>query len=237
MHPLNYLKVRRYGERLVEVTWNLQLVPKSTVKADRGASEEIEENQKRAILRARSSIRRKIINAGLTHLVTLTYRENVLDKERAKADFSRFVQSVHSERPEWKYLAVFERQSRGAWHVHIATAGFQDVNFLREKWLAVVGQGSLNARAPRQTKVKNARVAMANYLSKYIGKDVKAWKLNKKNYFHSKNVTEPEPEKVFVEIGEISIEDFARALVQAEGDEVQYEWIDPSGERGRVSSF
>ncbi len=74
--------------------------------------------------------------------LTLTYRENVTDYKQTCSDLSRFVRKVKRELPGWVYVAIPEKQKRGAWHWHMAVIGRQDVNLLRECWRAVVGEGT-----------------------------------------------------------------------------------------------
>jgi hypothetical protein len=68
------------------------------------------------------------------------------------------------------YVAVLERQQRGALHPHLAVKGFQDVRLLRRCWYKIVGngQGQVNVRGPR---AGSSPVKLARYISKYISKD------------------------------------------------------------------
>jgi hypothetical protein len=63
------------------------------------------------------------------------------------------------------YVAVLERQQRGALHPHLAVKGFQDVRLLRRCWYKIVGngQGQVNVRGPRPG---SSPVKLARYLSK-----------------------------------------------------------------------
>jgi hypothetical protein len=50
------------------------------------------------------------------------------------------------------YVAVLERQQRGALHPHLAVKGFQDVRLLRRCWYKIVGngQGQVNVKVPTE---------------------------------------------------------------------------------------
>jgi hypothetical protein len=58
-------------------------------RAIKGTSLNKEQNEKRARARATGEIRRKCLSIGADHLVTLTYRDNVEDRERVLTDLER----------------------------------------------------------------------------------------------------------------------------------------------------
>jgi len=171
------------------------------------------------VKRSRKMVWRHVMSAGLDYLLTLTYRENVQDKARAKADLARFCDLIQASDPEWKYLAVFQKQKRGAYHMHLAVRGWQKVLWLRAKWREVVGEGNIDVRPPRANSgtYRWGRAQIAKYLSRYIGKDLTEEELNKKRYYHSKNVELPQVEVIplFMSFWEAGI--WARKLVSQVG--------------------
>lgn len=128
------------------------------------------ENSKRAVSRAKTTIRRTIMAAGLDHLLTLTYRENMQDTVRGWSDFVKFVRLVRAHIPHWPYIAVMELQERGAIHFHIAVANRQDVPLLRRLWHTVVGGPEMGNIDVQYFRGRKAR--LAKYLAKYISKDL-----------------------------------------------------------------
>jgi hypothetical protein len=176
--PHTALKLRNYGNGMAEIGWSF-VAAKPPIKGDRGTVLN-EEDQKRSQRRAASGLRRACQTMDADHLVTLTYRENVTDFEIAARDLTRFIRIVTSKKPTWQYVAVPERQQRGAFHWHIAVRGWQDVAFLRAAWLSVVGknQGNIDVAAPRAWSSRRAdqreapppSIRIAFYLSKYISK-------------------------------------------------------------------
>jgi hypothetical protein len=116
-------------------------------------------------------MRRKCLTIGADHLVSLTYRKNMQDRERALTDLDRFRRMLARSGYPLPYVAVLECQSRGAIHLHLGVKGFQDVRFLRRCWYKIVGkaQGQINVRGPRPGR---SPVKLARYLSKYISKDM-----------------------------------------------------------------
>jgi hypothetical protein len=119
--------------------------------------------------RARSRLRQLILASRADHLLTLTYRENIIDPDRACADLAKFVRIVKRRKPEWVYIAVVERQARGALHWHLAVCGRQDVALLRAAWRHVVGHGNIDVAAPRGSGSSHT-LRLVRYLGKYLSK-------------------------------------------------------------------
>ena len=139
------------------------------------------QNRDRSTRRARTQVRRLAKFKGLTVLLTLTYRENMVDRERMARDFDVFVKRVRRVIDGFEYICVFERQKRGAWHAHIAVRRImshylhrgmmvKSYDLLRSMWRGVVGQDNGNVDVSRNKKVNRSSAKLASYLSKYIGK-------------------------------------------------------------------
>lgn len=162
-------------------------------REDPNADEKAEANRKRAARRAKTRVRRLCKAQGCDTLLTLTYRANQTDLELAKRHFQSFVDRMQwaltpeggrtgtNKRAAFVYVAAFEQQKRGAWHVHIATHALprelrarngvrvKSFNVVRAIWRRVVGdlEGNIDqSRRKRSSKKSPARVA--SYLSKYI---------------------------------------------------------------------
>lgn len=123
--------------------------------------------------RARVGIRRAIMERKCDYMVTLTYRENMVDRGRAVDDLRLWIDGVRAALGSFVWVAVPERQERGAWHWHIAVKGWQNLPVLRGVWKRVVGEGAVNIRAPRGSgRPRWGRLRLAYYLMKYISKSV-----------------------------------------------------------------
>lgn len=142
-------------------------------------------NRERATKRARTKVRRLAKSKGLATLLTLTYRENMCDRERMKRDFDVFMKRLRRAVPNVEYICVFERQKRGAWHAHIAVRRVlpfyvqkgvmvKSYDLLRSMWRGVVGADNGNVDVSRNRRVQRSAAKLAVYLSKYIGKDLGA---------------------------------------------------------------
>lgn len=158
-----------YGNGLGEVGW--AYVPSlKKDKGHRGNSANREENEDRSVRRARSRLRKLILSVQADHMLTLTYRDNVTDFDQACDDLSKFVRVVKGKLPGWIYVAVAERQKRGAWHWHMAVCGRQDVALLREAWRHTIGAGNIDVTPPKGIG-KQRLLALVKYLGKYLSKE------------------------------------------------------------------
>jgi hypothetical protein len=135
----------------------------------------------RSSRRAKTKVRRLCKAKGLTTMVTLTYRENQTDRARMARDFDVFVKRLRRVIPGFEYVCVFERQSRGAWHAHIAVARvlshylhcgilLRSYDLLRSMWRGVVGVDNGNIDVSRNKRMGRSAARLASYLSKYISK-------------------------------------------------------------------
>jgi len=198
----------------------------------RGASESRGENMERSAKRAKREIFRKVVFSRLDYLLTLTYRENVLDIGKVRSDTSLFCARVKVAIRGWKHLCVVERQQRGSFHPHICVDGWQDVRLLRKIWLGIVGEGNGNidvASPPKGKTRRWGRVALARYICKYITKDFGEHLLNKKQYFHSKNVESPQVQKLSVRGSFETAMSWMRDIIHASGGRVKTTYEDPRG--------
>ena len=154
----------------MEASWG-KVDARQGKKGHKGRSVNREQNEKRAQARATGEIRRKCLTIGADHLVTLTYRRNIEDRDRVLNDLERLRRMVARSGCCIAYVAVLEFQKRGAIHPHLAVRGFQDIRLLRRCWYKIVGhgQGQVNVRGPRPGC---SPAKLARYISKYIGKDL-----------------------------------------------------------------
>lgn len=212
--------IRRYDRRLMEVGFNLTTI-EEVIKAKRGESANRRENLERAVRRAKTEVRRRSMALKADHLLTLTYRENMEDFERASSDFHRFVLLVHKKWPRWQYVAVAERQQRGAWHWHLAVKGLQPVFILRAAWLEVVHQGNIDVQ-----RFKGTSERLAGYLAKYVAKSIDTIDLGAHRYRSSRGISVEELRRSWpVRAPEEAAELVVRWFME-EGGEVRQFWAD-----------
>lgn len=166
----------------------------------RGESEHRERNEEISVRRATQQIRVRCKQVGADQMITLSTRENIQDMERfyplCKEFFRRM--RLHGEFP---YVAVPERQKRGAWHLHVACQGKVAKRLIIAVWLRVVGgrgngycfvsnPGRSDSQRNNGKRWESHRLAA--YISKYISKDVSGRDLNDKRYWTSRGIVVPE---------------------------------------------
>lgn len=155
-----------------------------------------EERKKRAAeksaARAKRTCRHRIKSAGASSLLTCTYRENMIDFDRARRDWAAYLRKLRRAIPGFRAVYAFEQQDRGAWHVHAAIdklpkhldtidGRVRSWDYLRRLWHSVVGKdngnidvdGHLKTRhgVPGKFRAAESLAKLAGYVSKYLTKD------------------------------------------------------------------
>jgi hypothetical protein len=191
------IRGRNFGDGQVEITatrfdrymgaQRMSLMP----KAKRGESENTEDNLLDAAKRAKQQVRLRCKAIGADRMITLTYRENMEDKTRLKRDFDALRRRLGAL-GGFQYVAVAERQKRGAWHLHVAVCGRQNYRVLRSIWQSIVGFDNGNIHVRNPFKEKGLRHKLAGYLAKYITKGFSEHAMNEKRYWTSRGVVVPE---------------------------------------------
>lgn len=131
--------------------------------------------------RAKSKVRRLCKVMGADTMITLTYRDNIDDLAVCKRHLKEFVRRVNRVIPNFRAVCAFERQQRGAWHVHIATERVQSTlqwagvkvksfNVLRAIWRSVTLSAGGNVDFAQGRSKKRSPARIAGYLSKYMTK-------------------------------------------------------------------
>lgn len=134
--------------------------------------------------RAKRECRRTIIAEGFDELATLSYRENMQDRDLTKKHFKEWVRRMRVVVPGFRYCAAPEPQERGAYHWHAAIHRLPKVVTYRGKtmegwrvgtaiWRAIVGKdnGLCFIGGKSQNGWPKPRMILAKlaaYVSKYI---------------------------------------------------------------------
>lgn len=175
------------------------------------------DNLEHTIHRARGAIRRLVKCLEADHMLTFSYRENMMDIDRLKADWKRFIRMMRGRYPVWQFVAIREKQERGAYHLHVAVKGKQDIRWILRCWLLAIGQdwdevqrfyvykeklgdaskGAVNVRAPSKRWGGEGRAwrpeKLAGYLTKYLGKEFHDISEHySKRYWSSRGIDKPQ---------------------------------------------
>lgn len=162
--------------------------------------QEKQANRGRSMQRAKTTLRRLIsANAGGYHdkegkpykpvFLTLTFRENITEQDRANKEFMKFVKRLNykvfgEKKARLKYAVVVEFQKRGAIHYH---AIFFNLPYIKAKELATTWrQGFIKLNAIDDCDNVGA------YVTKYMSKDNVDERLRgRKSYFTSRGLVKP----------------------------------------------
>lgn len=116
---------------------------------------------------SKAALRRLVYQLAPDRMLTLTYRENMTDYSQAQRDFTKFRKSFSMRFPGSCFVAVPEKQRRGAWHFHVALRGYCSISTLRRWWPH--GHAQIDYR---KRKIHSDSTKIGMYLSKYLGKDL-----------------------------------------------------------------
>ncbi len=84
------------------------------------ADELREKHAESAAKRAKKRVRQLCKVMGADTMLTLTYRANMTDLDLCKQHLKAFNRRMLQILPHFRFVAAFEQQDRGAWHVHMA---------------------------------------------------------------------------------------------------------------------
>jgi hypothetical protein len=165
----------------------------------------------KSVKRSRTTVRRKCLALQADRMLTLTFRDNVTDLSDAWKCLKYFTKLMRWRYgDQWAYIAVPERQKRGAVHFHLAIRGFYNVRTLRRLWLRAAGhrEGNIDITSPRKHGHNDWNPSLiAAYLAKYMGKGMSEddkyedGGFNKKRYSSGGGIVVPAPINGWLAIG------------------------------------
>lgn len=204
-------------------------------------------NHRRAVRKAKQTTRFLCQQMCADRILTLTYRQNMEDREQVKADFKRFIRLVRASRNvDFQYVAVLERQERGAYHVHVAVRGWQPITLLRRCWYKALGAapdaagedtpGQVNITSPRNFKGSGrkrqwATDRLASYIVKYMNKTFDESTTEKNRYWRSRDIVPPVSRRHWLVATNLAdaINELMSHLSFSEGMELKKHWLSDDG--------
>jgi len=177
-------------------------IPEPIFRGVRGEGDE-EASRIRSARRAKRSIRFACKTAEFDRMVTLTTKDNFSRQEiqRLVEKFIRLLRDAAGGKIN--YIVVPEKHDsektsegkRGSHHVHLAVCGRQDYKLLVSIWHHRIcqGRGFVHVSNPfnKRTGKAYSPAQMANYLYKYVSKNLSGVEFNKKSYWISQNIAAP----------------------------------------------
>lgn len=157
----------------------------------------------RSARRAKRAIRFACKIAGFDRLCTLTTKDNYTrpQMQRMAEEFIKELRRATGGKVD--YIIVPEKHDsedtsegkRGSYHIHIAVRGRQDYKLLVSIWHYRIckGRGFVHVSNPfnKRTGKAYSPAEMANYLYKYVSKNLSGVEFNKKSYWISQNIAAP----------------------------------------------
>ena len=106
---------------------------------------------------------------------TFSFAENVTDKAEAAVRWRRLKERMKRKLPDIRMVGVWQRQERGAWHLHVVADRYLDIHWLRPAALECGFGPQLNlkpitvpgSRGFRQNDPRD----VARYITRYITRD------------------------------------------------------------------
>ena len=205
--PCWRIKVQDFGMGIIEVVASKQFEkmrrPKNNERKSTTREDMIPEQLEKSIQRSKTQLRHKALMLKVDRMLTLTYKENMQDREKAYIHFDKFLKSYKRLSGEnLEYVAVTEKQKRGAIHFHIALNKFININIIRKCWPHGIIQIERKAEYIQGGKNKRNIGRIAGYMSKYLSKDIAEQDLNSKRYSSSRGIPKPEVKTYFIPFGE-----------------------------------
>jgi len=213
----DYIMTRLKPKRVKERFYGMLTTYQKTLTDEQKAQKELE-NIERSARRAKQAIHHLIRQIGADHMLTLSTRENIQDKDKFFEIFTRFIRLVREKglvngklktmpsKRDYAYVAVPELQERGAYHMHIACVGRQDLDLLRACWYvalggsesdsgtSVLGQIDVQYHKKRFSGLTEIHKTfkLVGYLTKYIAKSFEvSHQLGEKRYSSTRSVPKP----------------------------------------------
>lgn len=133
-----------------------------------------------------------------TKFMTLTFKENIDDVAYTNYEFNKFIKRLNfylynSKKQQLKYLAVWEKQKRGAIHYHVI---FFDFPYIKHEDLQKVwGHGFIKINKVDVDSKDNR----GRYVSKYFSKNIDERDYKQKTFFKSQNLKMPQIDYLKIE--------------------------------------
>jgi hypothetical protein len=135
------------------------------------------ENLKRSCGRAYKRVIDCIGGAKCDRMLTLTFQENIVDIDIALIAFKKFIALAYARFGRFDYVAVPERQKRGAIHYHLAVNRYlfwEDVLKIWREAVSLVSKltGGIDIRKKKvdQKQGESKVAALGRYIAKYVSK-------------------------------------------------------------------
>lgn len=190
----SYIEVWEYEE---PIQIGYQKKPPSQKKKNNN-SDELEKLKR--LTKTRQNAKHELIrlidtnyNEESTKFLTITTKENIQDRHEFNLIFDKFMKRLnynvfHTKKKILKYVAVLEKQKRGAYHAHILLFNLPFIEYAKLKEIWKLGSVWIN-KVDVDSKDNRGRY-ITKYMEKGMGQELLDNK-GKKSYYSSKNLKQP----------------------------------------------
>lgn len=144
-----------------------------------------------AVSRAKSTVMRKCLAIDAYRMVTLTMPGdtyfNDQDIDEAWLMFRAWLQRLRRKNLRFHYVAVPEKQGRGAWHFHVAVNEFIPIKVIQREWNQI-GGGNVDVKHFKNRFTSSKTEGCAGYIAKYIGKELESSVFSRNRYRTSQGI-------------------------------------------------
>jgi len=105
---------------------------------------------------------------------TLTFADNITDKAEAEIRWGRLRERLRRRCPNLRGVGVWQRQSRGAWHLHLVLDRYIDINWLRPAAQSCGFGSFINLRFVKKFdgfRDMGGPMKVAKYIARYVTRD------------------------------------------------------------------
>lgn len=108
-------------------------------------------------------------------LATFTFSENITDKAEAETRWHRLRERLRRRSPDLNAVGVWQRQARGAWHLHLVMDRFLSVEWLRPSAVACGFGTFINLRPINRNGFRQfSSEQVGRYVARYLTRDTPA---------------------------------------------------------------
>lgn len=196
----------------------------------------LKNNQSKNIIDKKNIIRSKLECQRLAKtnisdwetFITLTFKENIIEIDRANKRLRYFIDKVRRIKPNFKFLCIPEFQKRGAVHYHMLTnISIDDSNLIftqennsKYKHIKYWKDGFTSVEV-----IKGDPKKIIGYISKYMTKDIDNRLFGKRRYHASRNLNKPKSS--FINLDKQKDNSFYKKLIQDKDLIYQNNYINP----------
>lgn len=183
----------------------------------KGQGKRPEKTLREAIRRAKNKIHGYVLANDWQYWATQTFNSEVVDRfslDEIVKRYNRRLQYLRTKYGKLKWVIVPEQHKNGAWHMHmfisgipadrVVDSGHEYYNRRIYNWVDMTSYG-FNALVDIGDIEPLGRVKMANYITKYITKDLAQKRFNKKMYWCSRGLRLPSITNTFRSKAEESV--------------------------------